>query len=41
MNDYHENAWGDDFPAVIEHARLMGWLCPFGFVGFLVWLALP
>lgn len=22
------------FPALIDHARLMGWLCLIGFVGF-------
>ena len=41
MNDYHENEWDDRFPAMVEHAHLMVWLCLFGFVGFLIWVALP
>lgn len=41
MDDYQENEWPDDFPGLIEHAHLMGWLCLIGFVGFLVWLSLP
>lgn len=41
MNDYQENEWPDDFPATIGRARLMGWLCLIGFVGFLIWVALP
>lgn len=41
MNDYRENEWEDDFPELLKHAHLMAWLCLFGFVGFLIWLALP
>ncbi len=40
MNDYPENEWHDGFLEPLEHARLMLWLCLFGLVGFLIWLAL-
>jgi hypothetical protein len=41
MNDYRENEWPDAISAPIGRAHLMRWLCLFGFVGFLIWLALP
>lgn len=42
MRDNTENTDDDSagFADLIDHARLMGWLCLFGFVGFLIWLAL-
>ena len=42
MLDNTGNTESDDdngFPALIEHARLMGWLCLIGFVGFASYLA--
>lgn len=41
MNDYRENEWKDEFPALTKHAHLMAWLCLVGFVGLLIKLALP
>lgn len=40
MRDNTENDDSAGFADLIDHARLMGWLCLFGFVGFLIWLAL-
>ena len=40
MRDNTENDDTAGFDDLVKHARLMAWLCLFGFVGFLIWLAL-
>ena len=42
MQDSHENTEDDSagFADLIDHARLMGWLCLISFVGFVTWVLL-
>jgi hypothetical protein len=37
---YDDKDDNDGFPGLIGRARLMGWLCLFGFVGFVAWVLL-